>query len=229
MPKRKKKSQNLIKIKEPLIVLSAAIISFILWDSFIIYPVKLFVVIWHEISHGIAAIFTSGRVHEIVFSYDLGGQCITEDGIPFIVASSGYLGSLLIGAVLFRTSYDRKASKWVCTGLAVLLILFTANFVNVFGGAIVALLFSALLFVSPRYFPQELHNYLWRILGIISCTYVFIDLKQDIFSEGFISNDAHIISEITGLSSGFWGILWILISLAVIAHLIHYSYKRSST
>ena len=57
---------------------------------------------------------------------------------------------------------------------------------------------------------------------------LFIQLqKPNKIKEGFIRNDAHIISEITGLSSGFWGVFWIVISLGVITHLIHYAYKKA--
>ena len=182
---------------------------------------------WHEISHGLAAIFTGGRVHAIEFSLALGGKCLTEDGIPFIVASSGYLGSLLIGAALFITSYDAKASKWTCTGLAILLLLLAANFVTSLFGGIVTVFFAALLLTSPRLFPLKVHNYLWRTLGLISVLYVIIDIKQDILINTYIRNDAHMIAEITGISATIWGVLWFFAALVTAIWLVFYAYKKS--
>ncbi|MBU1100832.1 MAG: M50 family metallopeptidase [Bacteroidetes bacterium] len=224
----KKKQSNRIpdKYKELSILLTIVLFSILLWDTFLIYPIKLFVVIWHEIAHGFAAIFTGGRIHEISISFQLGGLCTTEDGIPFLVASSGYLGSLIIGYGIFITSFDPKAGKWLLTTLAVIMILFAANFVSSPAGGIMMILFSALLFLSPRYIPKVYNAYLWRTLGLISCLYVVIDIKQDIFSDIFIRNDAHIIAEITGVSAGFWGFLWLLISLLVVARLIWYTFNK---
>lgn len=227
MAKKKKSPKIPAKFVELAIILGIAIASFFLWDTFVIYPIKLFVVMWHEISHGLAAIFTGGRVHAIEFSLQLGGKCLTEDGIPFIVASSGYLGSLLIGASLFITSYDAKASKWTCTGLAILLLLLAANFVTSLFGGVVTILFAALLIVSPRFFPLKVHNYLWRSLGLVSVLYVIIDIKQDILVNTYIRNDAHMIAQVTGISATIWGVLWFITALVVAVGLVVYSYKKS--
>ncbi len=226
MSKKLGLSKRSSKYGELVIILSIVAFSFFLWDTFFIYPIKLFVVMWHEISHGLAAIATGGRVAAIEFSLELGGKCSTEGGIPLIVASSGYLGSLLIGTALFNTSYDKKASIWLCTGLSILLLLFMANYVGNYFSGIVSLFFSALLFISPRYLPAFIHNYLCRILGLVSALYVVIDIKQDILTDSYIRNDAHVIAEITGISSGFWGILWLLISIIVTASLIIHAYRK---
>ena len=36
-----------------------------LWDTPVIYPLKIFVVLLHEISHGIAALATGGSIERI--------------------------------------------------------------------------------------------------------------------------------------------------------------------
>jgi hypothetical protein len=224
----KKKTKKIPpKYLELSVIFAVVIVSFFLWNTLLIYPIKLFVVMWHEISHGIAAIFTGGRVHAIEFSLELGGKCLTEDGIPFIVASSGYLGSVVIGASLFRTSYDMKAGRWLCTGLAILLVLFAANFVTTLFGGIVSTIFAVLLFVSPRYLPTIIHNYLWRSLGLMSVIYVIIDIKQDILINTYIKNDAHMIAEITGISATIWGVLWFFTAIVTAISLVVYAYKKA--
>lgn len=63
MAKKKQEKKIPDKYKELSILLTIVLFSILLWDTFLIYPIKLFVVIWHEIAHGFAAIFTGGRIH----------------------------------------------------------------------------------------------------------------------------------------------------------------------
>jgi len=37
----------------------------LLWNTPVVYPLKIFVVFMHEISHGIAAMATGGQIEEI--------------------------------------------------------------------------------------------------------------------------------------------------------------------
>ena len=65
MAKTQNKNQNIIELVFLSFVL---IISFLFWDSFLVYPIKLFVVLIHEISHAISAILSGGKVIEFTSS-----------------------------------------------------------------------------------------------------------------------------------------------------------------
>jgi len=65
------------------------------------------VILLHEISHGIAAIISSGKSTEINIDLNLGGKCITEGGNSFLIVSSGYLGSFLFGSIIFYSTYKK--------------------------------------------------------------------------------------------------------------------------
>ena len=69
----------------------------LLWNTWIVYPLRLLVVFFHELSHGLAAIVTGGRVIEIQLDPREGGLAVTQGGSPLLIASAGYLGSLIIG------------------------------------------------------------------------------------------------------------------------------------
>ena len=43
-----------------IVVLVLAAVSIFFWHSIVLYPVKLFVVLMHELSHALAAILTGG-------------------------------------------------------------------------------------------------------------------------------------------------------------------------
>ena len=55
----------------------------LLWDTPVVYPLKIFVVFMHEVSHGLAAIATGGRLIEIQVVAQQGGHAITAGGSRF--------------------------------------------------------------------------------------------------------------------------------------------------
>ncbi|GMU91148.1 MAG: hypothetical protein AMXMBFR4_02060 [Candidatus Hydrogenedentota bacterium] len=87
----------------------------VLWDTPALYPLRLLVVFFHELSHRAAAVVTGGRIVEIQLNAQEGGLCVTSGGSRFAVLSAGYLGSLACGAfiviVASRTRADRGLSS----------------------------------------------------------------------------------------------------------------------
>ena len=112
------------------IVLGFLFLAFFFWNSFFIYPIKLFVILTHEMSHGLAAILTGGQLDSILITSSLGGESRTIEGNKFVITSAGYLGSLLFGVALFIAGHKEKFRKTVSVLLAILLILFAANFLE---------------------------------------------------------------------------------------------------
>jgi hypothetical protein len=97
-----KKNQKILHLS---IVFGVLIISFFAWDTFVVYPIKLFVVLLHEMSHGLSAVLTGGRIVAIELNQYLGGMTTTEGGSILIIASSGYLGIIaLIASVILIVS-----------------------------------------------------------------------------------------------------------------------------
>ena len=218
-----------IKQKKQLelgIIIFAGLLSLLFWNSFLIFPIKIFVVLMHEIFHGLAAVFTGGKIVSIEVSSNLGGECITQNGLPFIIASAGYLGSLITGASLFISGYNKKVSLWVCTIIAAILLLFATNYMIGTEGIIAALLYSALMYISPRFFNKTVHLYLMKILGLVSCLYVIVDMKEDLLTMGYRLTDAQMISDTVGGPALLWGLIWISISIFVLYLLFKHSYKK---
>src|SRR6266568_1272516 len=89
--------KNVRRLALPLAVALAALA---IWDTFVVYPFRVFVVFLHEISHGIAALVTGGRILAIGLTFDEGGVCVTDGGNRFLILNAGYLGSLFWGVLL---------------------------------------------------------------------------------------------------------------------------------
>ena len=66
-----------------VLTLTIALIALAFWSSFVVYPFRVFVVFLHEISHGIAAVLTGGRIVAVGLTFDEGGVCVTDGGSRF--------------------------------------------------------------------------------------------------------------------------------------------------
>ncbi len=213
---------NLTKIPyfDKVLIVTVILISLLFWNSLVIYPIKLFVVLLHEISHGLAAILTGGKIENIVINYQLGGSCSTINGNHFIIAFAGYIGSLFWGASLFYFSFDINKLKIFTSILAFIFLYFSANYITGGIGIVFSLFLIIFLLVIPRFFSFYTNKIIFSIIGLISCLYVVTDIKEDIFVSEFRITDAQILSETIGFSPFFWGIIWLIISLSIIYFLI---------
>jgi len=217
------KKQN--QLRERIILIVITIASIILWETPVIYPFKIMVVLFHEISHGIAAILTGGKVIELNIALDLSGICKIEDGNSFIIASSGYLGSLLFGMLLFYSSFNKKLSHIVLLIISGIIIIFLINSSKneylILITTMVLLLLIVIIYKSPTFFS----SILLKSLGIISCIYVLIDIKQDIFDSTNSYSDASMLAELTGIHQAIWGLIWLGLSVIGILYLLKLSHK----
>ena len=199
------------------------------YNSYFVFPIKLLVVFLHEIGHTIAAYLTGGKVNYLTFNLNLSGKTIIEKGNSIFIASSGYLGSLLIGIFLYLSSYSEKLKKWFLNILFFLVLIITINLVK--GGLqiFLGLLVSALFFIIPRYLPNRISNLILRFVGLASCLYVLADIKEDLLTSTLRETDTQILEYITGISSTLIGFFWLLISILAIFFLFRYSIKKSRT
>ena len=208
------------------IAIFISLLTILLWKSIIIYPVKVFVVLLHEMSHGLAAILTGGKIIKIIITPELGGETVTTGGLKFIIASSGYLGSLFFGAMLFYSAYNKKFSMWFNTILSIMILLFTVNFLEGSFTIIFSLAFALLLFLSPRVLNDLIHSYAMKILGLISSLYILIDIKEDLITLRILPSDAQMLADITGIPAFVWGLLWLAVTAVIIYYMYRFSYKK---
>ncbi|MBT8462387.1 MAG: M50 family metallopeptidase [Gemmatimonadetes bacterium] len=188
----------------------------LLWDTWLVTPLKLFVVLLHEISHGLMATATGGVIERIVITPDLGGACYCGGGDAFLTLSAGYLGSLLWGAVLVLLAlrFTRQA-PWFTGAIGVLIGLVTLLYVrNPFGLAF-GLAFGAALLAAARYLSPVVNGRVLWALGLTSCLYAVLDIKSDVLDRPEVRSDARMLAEMTGVPTVVWGGLWIAAALFV--------------
>jgi hypothetical protein len=188
----------------------------LLWNTPAVLPLKLFVVFLHEISHGIAAVATGGRIERIVIEANQGGACYCGGGSPFVTLSAGYLGSLAWGlALVWLARFDRWA-HWTIAAIGVVVGLVTLLYVRTVFGFGFGFGVSAALLVAARRLPGPWNARLLYGLGLTSALYAVLDIKSDIIDRPGLDSDAHMLAELTGVPTLVWGCLWIGIALGVV-------------
>lgn len=186
------------------------------WYAPAIYPLKIFVVFLHEISHGLAAVLTGGRIDRIVLEAAQGGACYCPGGNAFLTLSAGYLGSLLWGCVLviagLRLGRWSRSTVGLVGAATALLTLF---YVRSGFGLGFGLAFGSALLVSGRFLPVLFNRALLVVLGLTSCMYALLDIKSDVLDRPHLESDAFMLAELTGVPTMAWGVLWIGLGLVI--------------
>lgn len=204
------------------------LLLWLLWDTVAVYPLKIFVVLLHEISHGIMAVATGGAIREIVITADQGGACRCPGGSPFLTLSAGYLGSLAWGALLVAVAL--RGGRWGRYGVGTVGLLILAVgvlFMRTGFGLAFAALSSAALLAAARYLPDSANRSLLMALGLTSCLYAILDIKSDILDRPHLESDARMLAELTGVPTLVWGVAWIALGVASSWWLLSRAYRRA--
>ncbi len=209
-----------INFKAVFVLVALFIAVWLLWDTPVVYPIKIFVVVLHELGHAVAALVTGGQVVGIEIFPNEGGVTFTRGGWPFVILSAGYLGSLLAGGVLLYLSSYRRWGRVLMMILATLIMVSVLLFIRNFFGVIYGLVVAAAMFFSAVRLPNIVNVYSLRFVAIASCLYALLDIRSDLFTVApagsGIVNDAVALSRLTGIPSIIWAGLWLLISLVML-------------
>jgi hypothetical protein len=200
------------------------------WNTPIVYPLKIFVVLLHEISHGAMALATGGTIDRIVITANEGGLCQCPGGNTFLVLSAGYLGSLLWGVAILWAARGRGATPRIAAAvIGALVIGVTLMYVRNPFGLLFGVAFGGVLIMAGRQLPVEGNAALLTALGLTSCLYAVLDIKSDVLERPELMSDARMLAEVTGVPTLFWGILWIALALFVSGWLLRRAFERSAS
>ena len=220
-----------LKTKRRIVFLAGFLLYFgvvwSLWDTAVLYPLKLFVVLLHEVSHAAAAVATGGTVERILLNAQQGGATYTRGGNPFITLSAGYLGSLAWGALLVVLAFNRWLKpRWIIGGVGAFVLVLTVFLVRSLFGFGFGILFGGGLLAGARYFSHGVNRTLLLGLGLTSTLYAILDIKSDVLDRPHLPSDAAMLAEMTGIPTAVWGFLWIGIALLVSAWLLRWVARR---
>ena len=197
------------------IPLAVAAATYFLWATPVVWPVKIFVVFLHELSHGLAAVATGGSIVRMELSAAESGVCVTAGGSPFVVLSAGYLGSLLLGALLLVAGTRSRHDRLLLTAVGVGLLAVTLVWVRSLFGFVWGLGAGSALLMTALWLGDRASDLVLRTLGVVSMLYAVWDIASDTVVRSIPGSDAHALGELTGIPGTLWGLFWIGLSLAI--------------
>lgn len=201
--------------KEIALLIVLVVIIYVFWSSIFVYPLKMLVVFFHEMSHGLAAIVTGGSIERIELSPQQGGTCYTRGGFRPLVIAAGYLGSLAWGGTILVLAARTRHDKLIMGALGVILlgsaIWWVRPLISFAFGFVFA--FGAVMTVAGSLLPEKFNDVLLKVIGLTSCFYAIWDIKSDAIDRNIPSSDASKFGDLLFLNSTIVGVVWIIISL----------------
>jgi len=165
------------------------------WNSSFFLPLKVFVVYLHEISHGLAALITGGKVKAIYIGLDESGFALTQGGNFLAIASGGYIGSMLWGSLMLYSALKQNFYRALSILLGVVLLFFTLIYpdkltnIAYFSG-----LGWGILFILTALINAKVNHFIVFIMGGLTSLYSLYDLA-DFFGGHVDKTDAGIIAK----------------------------------
>jgi hypothetical protein len=191
----------------------------LLWSTWVVWPLKILVVFFHELSHGFAAILTGGSIDHIEVVKQQGGLCVTRGGNRFLTLSAGYLGSLIWGGLALLLSIRTRRDRLVTVTMSGLILLATIIWIRPifsFGFGFHLLAGLVILFIGTR-LPESVNDVFLKVFGLASCLYVIPDIWSDTIARSHVRSDARMLAEVTHIPTVIWGGFWIIVALALAA------------
>jgi hypothetical protein len=203
-----------------VIVVLLSLASLLLWNTLVLYPLKLLVVLMHETGHALAALVTGGSVFRVEVNALQGGMTYTAGGNRLIILSAGYLGSSLIGALVLWAASHRTMSKYVAEIFGMLIVVETAFWVRDLFTCIFASAMGIFCMILGWKLRGVFERLFMQLVGAVSCLYAVFDIFDDVVRRIFIGgtvtfgkSDAQALAEITFIPSLVWGVVWIAIAV----------------
>ena len=227
------------------LLLGATIATIVLWfipyAEYLVYPIRLFVTFIHESSHALVAVVTGGSVQSLTIASDGSGVVYSAGSSllgSLLTSSAGYLGTMVFGILmlwLMRKSFSPHKILFIAGAfVGVMTIVFGIlspifNFLSLqvgFGSVAftvtVGLLLSAGLMALAMYGSKRVADFAVAFLAVQCLLNALSDLKTVLFINApligsDIRSDAGNMAAATGIPGFLWVIIWIGISLTLMA------------
>jgi hypothetical protein len=214
--------------KKLLIIFVLLAVIAVFWNHFLLYPLKILVVFFHESSHALMTMLTGGQVKEMVIVQTQGGHVISAGGNRFLSLSAGYLGSLMWGMLIYMTTAashkDRVTMALLGAGVCVISVVFVSNAF----GLMFSIGFGFVMLLSARFLSHEINDVLLRLIAMTNMLYVPLDIYSDTIQRSHLRSDAAMLAEEFGGVTILWGGIWMVISLVAIYSCLKWSFRNEA-
>ncbi len=198
------------------------------WSTWVVYPLRLLVVFFHEISHGLAAIATGGEIVEIQITPDQGGLCTTTGGNRIVILMAGYLGSLFWGGALLVLSSWPRLEKNLAALLGILVVVVACMYIRPVQGYGFAFMFltGVVITLCAIHLPPLMNGLLLKVVGLTSCCYALLDIRRDTLENPPLHSDAQQLAVLTGVPVWAWGLIWFAVAVPALYVFLRMATRR---
>lgn len=200
----------------------------LLWSTPLVMPLKLLLVLFHELSHAAATLLTGGEVVDMHITLSQGGQVISRGGNRFVILCAGYIGSLAIGVVLFIAALRTHADRAIAATLGAVLVASAALYMQGIFAIGFAAGTGAALIAAAAYMSRDVNDLILRLIGMASMIYVPLDIFDDTLRRAHLDSDARMLATEFGGTTMLWGAAWFALALLTIAACLRYGLGASS-
>jgi len=146
------------------------------FGQLVLYPVTLLVTFLHEFGHAMGAIATGGDVLQLRVAPDGSGHTLTRGGSQGVILIGGYLGSAVLGNILFYIGARKRSHARNCVlTLAVLMVLAGVLWFESFTSTGILFGFAALLyFIAVK---TDWEQDMLMFLGLAAVLYIIQDFR----------------------------------------------------
>lgn len=196
------------------------------WDHWALWPLKIVVVLFHELGHAVAAWATGGEVLEIGLSPMQGGYALTRGGSRLLILNAGYLGSLIAGMLLLIAGRSGLSARIVTVALGVILLILPAVLMPWFSfGQIFSAAVGLIVLPLGLVLPGIALRWGLKALGVFSILYAAYDVWDDVLRVAWapkaseLPSDAAQLAALTGVPALVWGVAWLAIGFGLLVAL----------
>lgn len=194
----------------PILLVLALLIAWVpVLSNFLSWQMTFF----HEISHGLAALLTGGRILGIELHFAGSGLCQVSGGLRWLVYLSGYLGATFWGLLVYFSAdaIPKKYRYCLACFLVFILTVSSVLYARDFQSLIILLAISIWYSAAIKFRDKLPLNFFLKLSGL----YIILDaVRAPTYLFGHPGpNDAVGLAAQTGWPAFFWISLWLLAAL----------------
>jgi len=187
--------------------LACAAVALAAWDTGLLKPFRLFVVVVHEAWHVAAVLLTGGQVAQIEVVWDESGNTWYRGGFAPLVSCAGYLGSAALGALLIYTGTLPQVQRLLLLGLGAGCMVACMAYSRVGGLDFYLGIFGGLVLVSLAIKSQRAARIGATWMGVVLCLYSLEDFRTDLWMYPELTD--------AGILARRWGQPWLTYPIAL--------------
>jgi len=200
-----------------LVIVYFLLKNYIIYWTYIVYPISILVTFMHEFWHAFFAIITGWDVKGIQINSDWSWFTTTSWWIRDIVISWWYLGSAIFWNILlyiwFRKEKLSKNILYFIWGLMIFVSIFWFN--SIYSSIILILLAGLLIFLAKK---TKYYGLTLQFLWVSSLMYIIEDFS--VWPSSDLSKFSWIIP------SYIWMIVWLLLVILITGYNLKLIFKR---